>query len=87
MFDENAFGVSDEGKQFVTDTGEGWIAADIKGDLSGCAANGDPAPAWATARAPSAAVRPRSEVKILAPIQPPPQMRDASVRERPTASR
>ena len=31
MFDENAFGVSDEGKQFVTDTGEGWIAADIKG--------------------------------------------------------
>lgn len=31
MFDENAFDVSDEGKQFVTDTGEGWIAADIKG--------------------------------------------------------
>lgn len=30
------------------------------------------------ARAPSAAVRQRSEVKILAPIQPPPQMRDAS---------
>lgn len=27
------------------------FAADIKGDLSGCAANGDPAPAWATARA------------------------------------
>jgi hypothetical protein len=30
------------------------------------------------ARAPSAAVRQRSEVKILAPIQPPPQMRDCS---------
>jgi DNA helicase HerA-like ATPase len=27
------------------------FAADIKGDLSGCAATGDPAPAWATARA------------------------------------
>jgi hypothetical protein len=27
------------------------FAADIKGDLSGCAANGDPAPAWAVARA------------------------------------
>jgi DNA helicase HerA-like ATPase len=27
------------------------FAADIKGDLSGCAANGDPAPAWAAARA------------------------------------
>ena len=26
-------------------------AADIKGDLSGCAAPGDPPPAWATARA------------------------------------
>ena len=30
------------------------------------------------ARAPSAAVRERQAVKILAPIQPPPQMRDAS---------
>ena len=27
------------------------FAADIKGDLSGCAAPGDPPPAWATARA------------------------------------
>lgn len=27
------------------------FAADIKGDFSGCAATGDPAPAWATARA------------------------------------
>jgi DNA helicase HerA-like ATPase len=27
------------------------FAADVKGDLSGCAASGDPAPAWATARA------------------------------------
>jgi uncharacterized protein YndB with AHSA1/START domain len=30
-FDEHAFGVSEEGKGFVTKTGEGWIAADIKG--------------------------------------------------------
>jgi uncharacterized protein YndB with AHSA1/START domain len=30
-FDEHAFGVSEEGKGFVTRTGEGWIAADIKG--------------------------------------------------------
>jgi uncharacterized protein YndB with AHSA1/START domain len=30
-FDEHAFGVSEEGKGFVTKTGEGWIAADITG--------------------------------------------------------
>lgn len=30
-FDEHAWGASDAGKQFVTDTGEGWIAADING--------------------------------------------------------
>jgi uncharacterized protein YndB with AHSA1/START domain len=30
-FDENAWGASDEGKEFVRQSGEGWIAADIKG--------------------------------------------------------
>jgi uncharacterized protein YndB with AHSA1/START domain len=30
-FDENVWGVSDEGKEFVRQSGEGWIAADIKG--------------------------------------------------------
>jgi uncharacterized protein YndB with AHSA1/START domain len=35
QFDEHAWGASDEGKQFVTDTGEGWIAADIAGGESG----------------------------------------------------
>ncbi len=30
-FDEHAFGVSEEGKDFVSQTGAGWIAADIKG--------------------------------------------------------
>ncbi|MDX2238307.1 MAG: helicase HerA-like domain-containing protein, partial [Hyphomonadaceae bacterium] len=33
------------------DAGVSVFAADIKGDLSGIAASGDPAPAWATARA------------------------------------
>jgi uncharacterized protein YndB with AHSA1/START domain len=33
-FDEHAFGVSEEGKGFVTSTGEGWIAADIAGGES-----------------------------------------------------
>ena len=28
-FDEHAWGASDEGKGFVTKSGEGWIAADI----------------------------------------------------------
>jgi len=35
QFDEHAWGASDEGKQFVTDTGEGWIAADMAGGESG----------------------------------------------------
>jgi uncharacterized protein YndB with AHSA1/START domain len=30
-FDENVWGVSDEGKEFVRQSGEGWITADIKG--------------------------------------------------------
>jgi len=30
-FDEHAFGVSEEGKDFVSQTGAGWIAADIAG--------------------------------------------------------
>lgn len=34
QFDEHAWSVSDEGKQFVTDTGEGWIAAEIAGGES-----------------------------------------------------
>jgi hypothetical protein len=30
-FNENVWGASDEGKAFVSKSGEGWIAADIKG--------------------------------------------------------
>lgn len=31
MFNEHVWGASDEGKDFVSKSGEGWIAADIKG--------------------------------------------------------
>lgn len=37
-FDEHAWGVSEQGKEFVRASGQGWIAADIKGGENGDAA-------------------------------------------------
>lgn len=61
----------------LADGGDGVALASVLGLVEG----GEPALAQArslVARAASAAVTPRSEVKLLAPIQPPPQMRDFS---------
>ena len=61
----------------LADGGDGMAMASVLGLIEG----GEPALAQArslVARAATAAVTPRSAVKLLAPIQPPPQMRDCS---------